>query len=149
MTAVCEYLGYEDYLEQSGILKGDSKHRVVEIEKGIDLKNVSQMVAELLPKRAYHKNYLIDIHYEYDPYMKKKDRTYKDSTTSEYLSYMSVKTNRIDVITFNKIVYNIIDPTYRIGTMVVMLSGNQYIGNVINFMNDLPMNTILIVSKIK
>lgn len=107
-----------------------------------------QEILQVLPKDQFTKNYVVEIKYDINYGPKSNGRVYKD-TTDPMAPMMVVTTNRLDIITFNKIIYNIIDPTYRVGRVVVLLDGIAHQYNVLSMLESLPMKTLLIATKIK
>lgn len=132
-------------VQDSGVMQDNE---VLYLERSEDKVQTAREVLALLPKNEFTKNYLFEIDYNFNYGPKENGRMYKDE--SDPMSpKLVIKTNRLDVITFNKIIYNIIDPTYRVGRIVVTLNGISHQVSVMKMLESLPMKTYMVATKIK
>lgn len=134
------------YIDEPGVQIKDKE--VLYLGREESKREAVQEILQVLPKDQFTKNYVVEIKYDINYGPKSNGRVYKD-TTDPMAPMMVVTTNRLDIITFNKIIYNIIDPTYRVGRVVVLLDGIAHQYNVLSMLESLPMKTLLIATKIK
>lgn len=133
------------FVQESGAMQDNE---VLYLERSEDKAQTAREILSLLTRNDSTKNYLFEIDYNFNYGPKENGRMYKDE--SDPMSpTLVIKTNRLDVITFNKIIYNIIDPTYRVGRIVVTLNGISHQVSVMKMLESLPMKTYMVATKIK